>query len=277
MLDSNATDRVLLDPWMLMASLVRDNKTVKVGNLVACNSYRPPPLHAKMAATLDVISRGRLEFGIGAGWKELEYNAYGYPFPSDVERIEQLAESLQIIKGIWSNEKYSFSGKYYQVKDIVSYPKPLQEPRPTIWVGSMKGKRKMLEVAAEHADGINLAWSFTPAQCRAIFSQLDSLGEAYDRKPETIKRSLGFWTRCFESEKEMATAIAENAAKSYLSVEAYEKRIESSLWGTPSTLAQKLREYKELGVTHAILMLPHKNEIDQIELIGTKVLPEIEK
>ncbi len=277
MLDSDVTNRVLLDPWMVMASLVRDNKTVKVGTLVACNSYRPPPLHAKIAASLDVLSGGRFEFGIGAGWKELEYKAYGYPFPSDVERIEQLAESVQIIKGIWSNDRYSFSGKHYQVKDIVSYPKPLQEPRPTIWVGSMKGKRKMLEVAAEHADGINLAWSFTPAQCRVIFSQLDSLGEAYGRKPETMKRSLGFWARCFESEQEMATAIAENAVKRNLSVEAYEKRIESSMWGTPSALAQKLREYKGLGVTHTILMLPHRNEIEQIELIGTKVLPEIEK
>jgi alkanesulfonate monooxygenase SsuD/methylene tetrahydromethanopterin reductase-like flavin-dependent oxidoreductase (luciferase family) len=275
MLDKNAIDRVLLDPWLLMASLVRDNKTVKVGNLVACNSYRPPPLHAKMAATLDVLSEGRLEFGIGAGWKEIEYGAYGYPFPMAAERIEQLAESVQIIKGIWSNDKYTFSGKHYQVRDIVSFPKPVQKPRPTIWIGSMKGGRKMLQLTAEHGDGINLSWSFAPAQCRAIFDELDNLGELYGRKPGTIKRSLGLWTRCFESEQEMASAIAEDAAKRNLSVEAYQKRIESSLWGTPSALADKIREYNKLGVTHTILMLPHMNEIEQIELLGSKVLPNV--
>ena len=108
MLNADATDRELLDPWLLMAALVRDNKKVRVGSLVFCNSYRQPALHAKMAATIDVISDGRLDFGIGAGWKKLEYNAYGYDFPPFATRAEQLEEAIQVIRGIWTKEKFSF-------------------------------------------------------------------------------------------------------------------------------------------------------------------------
>ncbi|MFX1244253.1 MAG: LLM class flavin-dependent oxidoreductase [Promethearchaeota archaeon] len=128
MLDKNATDRVLLDPWLLMVALTQQNPTIRVGSMVFCQSYRNPALTAKMAATLDVLSKGRLEFGIGAGWKEIEYNAYGYPFPDAKTRINQLADAVQIIRGIWANERFTYQGKYYQVNDVISYPKPLQRP-----------------------------------------------------------------------------------------------------------------------------------------------------
>ncbi len=99
LLDRDATDRVLLDPLLLMTALARDAREVRVGGLVFCNSYRNPALLAKMCATIDVLSSGRLEFGIGAGWKELDYRTYGYPFPPARTRIEQLDEALHVIKG----------------------------------------------------------------------------------------------------------------------------------------------------------------------------------
>ena len=119
MLDADATDRVLLDPWLLMAALVRDNDKIRVGSLVFCSSYRMPALHAKMAATIDVLSNGRLEFGIGAGWKKLEYNAYGYEFPDFPTRAEQLEEAIEIIRGAWTQDKFTFEGKHYQVRSHV--------------------------------------------------------------------------------------------------------------------------------------------------------------
>ncbi|MFW9815222.1 MAG: LLM class flavin-dependent oxidoreductase, partial [Candidatus Thorarchaeota archaeon] len=136
MLDADATDKVLLDPWLIMTTLVRDNSKIRVGSLVFCNSYRNPALLAKMGATIDVLSNGRLEFGIGAGWKELEYKAYGYDFPEFPIRMKQLTEAIQIIRGAWTEEKFTFKGDYYSVEELVSYPKPVQKPHPTIWVGS---------------------------------------------------------------------------------------------------------------------------------------------
>ena len=108
---------------------------MKVGQIVTCNSYRNPALLAKMVATLDVITNGRAELGIGAGWFEEEYIAYGYQFSSDVVRIIQLEESIRIIKKLWTKKITNFQGKHYSVNDAVSYPKPIQKPHPTIMVG----------------------------------------------------------------------------------------------------------------------------------------------
>jgi len=113
---------------LLMAALSRDNEEIRIGSLVFCNNYRHPALHAKMGATLDVLTNGTLEFGIGAGWKEIEYNAYGYNFPPDMVRIRQLEESIQIIRKIWTENKPSFDGEYYHLDQLVSHPKPVQKP-----------------------------------------------------------------------------------------------------------------------------------------------------
>lgn len=274
MLDKSATDRILLDPWLLMTALVQQNKDIRVGSLVFCNSYRNPALTAKMAATLDVISGGRFEFGYGAGWKELEYEAYGYRFPSDYERIEQLSEAVQIIRGIWTHEKFSFSGQYYSVKEIVSCPKPTQE-HPNIWIGTMKAKNRMLELIAKYGDGLNVAWAFTRSECQKIFRTLDDLGEKHGRERGSLLKSVGFWTRCFEDEEEMLSAIIENAARRSIDIDEYKKRIDSSLWGTPEMLIERLNDFRDLGLSHAIFMFPHQIEKEQIDLFGSKVLKHL--
>ena len=272
MLDADAVDKVLLDPWLLMTALVTINKEIRVGSLVFCNSYRSPPLHAKMAATLDNLSNGRLEFGIGAGWKKIEYDAYGYPFPDDLTRIAQLGEAIQIIKGVWTHDKFTFEGEHYHVKDIVSFPKPVQKPHPKVWVGTMRGKEKMLELIARYGDGINVAWTFSSSQCEEIFRNLDRLYKANGRDSTEMGKSVGLWTRCFVTEEEMDIAILENAAKRGVSEEKYRERISSALWCTSETMVDRLRQYLDLGVSHIILMLPHGEELKQIKLIGQKVL-----
>lgn len=274
MLDAESTDRVLLDPWLVMTALVREFADLKVGSLVFCNSYRNPALHAKMAATLDVLSEGRLEFGIGAGWKKLEYNAYGYEFPDDMTRIAQLAEAIQIIRSIWTEDKANFDGTHYQIKDLVSFPKPVQKPHPTIWVGTMYGKEHMLKLTAKHGDGINLAWAFTPEQLDSIFTQLDGYRKDYGR-PDEIKKSVGFWTHVFEDESDMEKAIVEGAKKRNIPLEKYRERITSAMWGTPDVIVEKLQTYKDLGVTHSIFMFPQEEEIKQVEIFGKKVIPKI--
>ena len=273
MLDADATDKVLLDPWLLMAALVRDNEKIRVGSLVFCSSYRNPALHAKMGATIDVLSNGRLEFGIGAGWKKLEYNAYGYEFPKFPVRMKQLTEAIQIIKGVWTEEKFSFVGEYYSVDELVSFPKPVQKPHPTIWVGSNMGGPRMIEVAAHYGDGINVAWGFDPEKTERIFNQLAEFAEKHGRKPQTILKSVGCWTHILESESEMDEKIKSGAASRGISEDAYRKRVQSSLWGTPEMIADKLAKYKDQRVSDIILMFPYGEMREQIEMFGDKVHP----
>lgn len=218
------------------------------------------PRWERPSGTLDVLSNGRLEFGIGAGWNELEYKAYGYRFPSAKVRIEQLAEAIQIICGTWTNKRFSFHGKHYSVENLISLPKPVQRPHPTIWVGTMRARSWMLSIAAQWGDGLNVAWSFSIEDCKHIFSELDTLIKKYGRRPQDVKRSVGFWTRIFQTRTEMEQQIIEGARQRAIPIEDYRKRVESSLWGTVDDVVDKLRRYESLGVSHAILMLPRDQE-----------------
>jgi alkanesulfonate monooxygenase SsuD/methylene tetrahydromethanopterin reductase-like flavin-dependent oxidoreductase (luciferase family) len=184
MLDKEATDRELLDPCLLMTGLAYNSRKIRVGTLVACINYRAPALHAKMGATLDVLSGGRFEFGIGAGWKEIDYQAYSLEYPDDMTRIRQLAEGIEIIRGAWSQDVFNYDGQYYSIEHLISNQKPVQKPHPRIWVGTMKGQHHMLDVVARHGDGINSAWSFTPNDLKHVFSKLDTLLESNNRAPE---------------------------------------------------------------------------------------------
>ncbi len=274
MLDKDSTDRMLLDPWLLMAALIQQNKQIRVGSMVFCQSYRNPALTAKMAATLDVLSTGRFEFGIGAGWKEIEYKAYGYPFPSPKTRINQLTESIQIIRGIWTNERFTFKGKQYQVEDVIAFPKPLQSPLP-IWVGAQSGKEFMLRATAKYGDGINIAWMSTPLELEGRFHRLSQLCKKYGRETSDLRKSLGLWTRLFNSEEDMDAAIKENAKERNVSAKEYRDRVNRALWGTADHMKARLQKFRDIGVEHVIFMFPHKKEIDQIISMRNSVISKL--
>ena len=144
------------DAWTLLALLTPQTERIRLGTLVSCHSYRNPALLAKIAAILDNASNGRIDFGIGAGWKESEYRAYGYPFPSSKTRVRQLRDAIQIINLLWTEDRPSFEGEYYSIKEVMFKPKPVQKPRIPIWVGNQKLKTPMMEeIIARFADGLN--------------------------------------------------------------------------------------------------------------------------
>lgn len=143
-----------LEAWTSLAALAEATSRIRLGVLVSSVGYRHPAVLAKMAATLDVISGERLEFGIGAGYLEAEYRMYGLPFPPASVRIAQLAEAVQVCKLLWTQEHANFAGSSFTLVDAVSSPKPLQQPHPPIWIGG-GGEQKTLRVVAEHADGWN--------------------------------------------------------------------------------------------------------------------------
>jgi F420-dependent oxidoreductase-like protein len=162
-----------------MAALARDTSRIRLGQMVTCNGYRNPALLAKMASTVDVMSHGRLDFGIGAGWYEHEYLAYGYPYPQVPQRLAMLDESLQVITAMWTEPYATFEGTHYRVAGAINEPKGVQLPHPPIWVGG-SGEKVTLRLAARYGDATNFGghlddmgwyrhkWDVIAAHCEAI-------------------------------------------------------------------------------------------------------------
>jgi len=147
-------DRDCLEAWTLLAALARETTRIRLGVLVTAAQYRSPALLAKIVAGVDQMADGRVEFGIGAGWKTEEYHAYGYEFLPAGARVEQLKDTLEICRRMWTSDRASYQGKHYRVEDAVCAPKPVQRPHPPIWVGG-SGPRVM-RLAARYADGFDL-------------------------------------------------------------------------------------------------------------------------
>lgn len=180
-----------LENWTLLGALAAQTRRLRIGHLVTSNLYRSPPVLAKMATTIDIISDGRLVLGIGAGWSSPEQDAYGTPRLSAAERIGRLDEACQIIRRAWTEEVFDFDGRYYQLKGVLCEPKPIQRPHPPILIGG-KGERRTLRVVAEHAN----IWNFSgsrddaPAELRRLNGVLDDHCRAIGRDPAEIGRSV---------------------------------------------------------------------------------------
>src|SRR5438552_2896090 len=149
------TQEVTFECWTSTAALARDTKRVRIGQMVTGNSYRNPALLAKMASTVDVLSHGRLTLGIGAGWYEHEYRAYGYQYPDAPERTRQLHEAVQVLLAMWKEDEAVFEGKYYQVRGAINQPKGVQHPHiPLLIAGG--GEQVTLKLVAQYGDACNI-------------------------------------------------------------------------------------------------------------------------
>jgi F420-dependent oxidoreductase-like protein len=180
-----------LENWTLLGALAAQTSRLRIGHIVTSNLYRSPPVLAKMATTVDIISGGRLVLGIGAGWSSPEQDAYGAPRLSAGERIGRLAEACQIIRRAWTERVFDFDGRYYQLRGVYAEPKPVQSPHPPILIGG-KGERRTLRVVAEHAD----IWNFSASRDGAVgeFGRLNGVLDAHcraiGRDPGKIRRSV---------------------------------------------------------------------------------------
>jgi F420-dependent oxidoreductase-like protein len=179
-----------LEGWTLLAAYAAQTERLRVGIMVTGNTYRHPAVLANMGATVDIISHGRLDFGIGAGWNELEHTSYGIPLYKPGERINRLAEACEIVKLMWTQEAPDFDGRYYQLKGARCEPKPVQKPYPPFVIGG-GGEQKTLRVVAQHAD----IWNFAggPVEDFTHKNQvLDQHCAAIGRDPASIERSVQF-------------------------------------------------------------------------------------
>ena len=266
-------DMPILECWTTLSVLSKQTKTIRLGTMVTCNSFRNPSLLAKMAATLDNISEGRLELGIGAGVQENEHTAYGYPFLSPNDRIERLNEAVEIIKKLWTEQKASYSGKHYQIRDAVCEPKPVQKPHPPIIIGG-GGEKLTLKVTAKHAD--RLDWGYVPTleeynrKLNVLKNHCKSVGRNFDE----IEKSCWISGQIFVGENKKE--LIEKALRCVPEGVSWEYFIQSSFVGNPKECVKLLRQYVDVGVTYFMLYFGDFPDLDGLRLFAKKVIPELE-
>jgi F420-dependent oxidoreductase-like protein len=224
-------DRPIFEGWTLQAAMAQATKRVRIGCLVTGNTYRHPVLLAKEAVTVDHISGGRLEFGIGAAWAEIEHSMYGIEGLD--HRVGRLSESLQVIKSLWTAERTNFDGRYYHLHDAIANPKPLQKPFPPIWIGASGDST--LRLVARHADVWNLSGGDDDGKLRELIAKLEDACGAIGRNPTEIRRSLQFgWDG-----KDRSTLLEESAR--YLEL-GFTEQVIYVRGGKPGDLAGKIAD-----------------------------------
>jgi F420-dependent oxidoreductase-like protein len=265
--DAVATD--CLEAWTLLAALAIDTHTIRIGPMVTSQSYRNPALLAKIAAGVDHMSGGRLEFGLGAGWKEVEYRAYGYEFPDAPTRITQMVETLEICTRLWKEPKATYRGKHYRIEDAVSSPKPLQRPLP-IWIGG--AMPRVMRIAAKYANWFNMSNPSDPVEPRIadLNKNLPEACKAVGRDPTTLKRSLFIQVLVASTRREVDEIAAQLGSRAKMSGADWRKARPGMIVGTPDEVGTRLRAIAAAGVDHANILFPYK-----FEVTGVRALEEI--
>jgi probable F420-dependent oxidoreductase len=270
-------DSGLFEPLVTLGALARLTTTVRLGTLVLLEALRPPAVLAKSLATLDRISDGRLDIGIGAGWYEPDYTAIGRALPAPGERIARLGESLRIVTTLLEGEAVEFEGRYHSVRGARLLPGPIQTPRPPVFVGG-KGDR-LLRTVARHADGWNTCWAITPDDYRDRLDALERACEAEHRDPATISRSLGLYTMVGTDAADLERRYERLSARTPPGVLA---RQDARSWrqgrlvGTVPEVREMVDAWERLGVGEIICgfgALPFQvSDLDDLELFGAMVI-----
>jgi len=245
-----------LEAWVTLAALAAVTKRLKIGTMVTCSSYRQPSLLAKMGATVDVLSHGRLIMGLGAGWHEEEYEAYGYEFPDQATRMRQLKETLIIIEKMWTEEKSSYEGKFYEIHDALCVPKPMQKPRPKILVGIAKGKKTLPYLSVRYADGFNATTS-SLQECEEITKAVLRYCEQYNRNASDLIE------RAAKRRGRSALEFRKNAVE------------RGFIIGQTDECVRRLRQFKDVGVNSFFLSFTGDTEIKPLETFTDEVIPQL--
>ena len=258
------TQEVTFECWTSTAALARDTRRVRIGQMVTCNSYRHPALLAKMASTVDALSQGRLDVGIGAGWYQEEYLAYGYPFSSTHERLERLREAVEIILAMWTEPEATFEGTYYQVRGAINQPKGVQQPHIPLLIGG-GGEKVTLRLVAQYANACNIGGDIPTIKHKlAVLKQhCEALGRDY----ETIKRTT-LIDDCVIAETE-ADVLAKLTPQQRDNLEELHK---TWLIGTPEQIRQRLADYEEAGIQELVVRFVDAAQIEPIRLFARECL-----
>ncbi|MDH5483004.1 MAG: TIGR03560 family F420-dependent LLM class oxidoreductase [Candidatus Bathyarchaeota archaeon] len=272
-LDEQSQDRNCMEAWTLASALAVVTSKIRIGTLVTCNSFRHPGILAKIAATVDNISHGRTLFGIGAGWKKLEYDAYGIPFPPVSERMDQLEEAIQIVKLLWTKPKTTFIGNHYRIKDALCAPKPIQKPHPPILVGG-HGKKRTLKIVAKHADMCNMNFEVGP-ELDELLETLKGHCDAVGRNYNDIEKSFFAYCYITENEEEAESHLIDVAKRSGRTVSELKTDMPGIWVGTPETVRDRCQNLISKGFTSFQIRFLFGKECEMSELFARQVIPEL--
>jgi alkanesulfonate monooxygenase SsuD/methylene tetrahydromethanopterin reductase-like flavin-dependent oxidoreductase (luciferase family) len=269
----NNRDKNFFECFTLLSAIIENTKRIRIGQAVTCNPYRSPALVSKIISTLDVMSRGRIELGIGAGWAEEEYNSFGFPspYPSAPVRIRQLDEALAIIKLMWTNNDATFSGQYYSIKGAVCYPKPLQIPWPTILVGG-SGERYLLKVAAKYADRYNIPFTPSPELAKNKISVLRGHCDTIGRQADSIENSIIMRCLIGKTQDDIQKKVEKSKIRP-CSLD-YFKQSVAAIVGTPEQLIAHIHRYIDIGISHFIMDFIGLDE-ESVSLFDSMVIEKV--
>ena len=263
-------DDPMLEGWTTISVLAGTTSRIKLGTLVTGITYRHPSVLAKMGATLDVLSKGRLFMGIGAAWNQEESSAYGIPFFPNKERLLRLEEAIQIIRKMWTEDPTAtFNGKYYQINHAYCNPKPIQKPSPPIMVGG-SGERYTLKIVAKYADACNLFGSPETVKRKlgVLKEHCKSVGRDYD---SILKTKLGLIV--VDNDKEMAEKRVQQISR----VMPKEQLGEFLIYGAPEDVLKHIELLEEVGIQHLIVDLEPYRELEALELFGSSVVRKMSR
>jgi len=235
--------------WTITATLARDTKRVRIGQMAGCNGYRNPALYAKIASTIDVASNGRLNAGIGAGWYEHEWRAYGYGFPDAPERLRMLREACQVIHAMWTDDFATFGGQRYQINGAINEPKGVQKPHPPLWIGG-GGEKVTLKLVAQYGDACNVG-AGDPETCRQKLDILKGHCDTVGRNYDDIIKSTSLDLLLLEDGADRDAAIEAN--RGALSFERFRNQF---LIGGVEEVSERIQNLIDVGIEYVIAYIP---------------------
>jgi probable F420-dependent oxidoreductase len=267
-----------LEPMMALAGLAAVTERVRLGTLVLSAAFRPPPLLAKMAATLDRISGGRLDLGIGAGWLEKEFAAFGYPFGTVGDRFATLEGTLRVLTTLVGPNPIDLDAGAVRLRDAVLLPPAVQAPHVPVWLGA-KGGDRALDLAARYANGWNTVWRWSPAAYGGRVAAAHRACEAVGREPSSLRLSVGLYGLVGEDEASARAAFERGRSAmpgGALDDETYETWRADTLSGTSEQVRERVAAFAALGVEELILapwVLPFAVvEPSQVDLFAEQVI-----
>jgi F420-dependent oxidoreductase-like protein len=256
-----------LEAWTMLGALAMQTSTLRIGTMVTGNTYRHPAVLAKMATTVDILSGGRLNLGLGAGWFELEHRAYDIAFPGLRDRLQMLDEALHVMKRLWTEAQPTFTGKYYQLRDAYFEPKSVQRPHPPIMIGAA-GEQVALRIVARHADAWNTFGS--PEILGRKIDVLRAHCQRIGRDPDDIEKSVLIPMMLTDDRTRAEQAARATATLWSLPLEEARARM---LVGDASAVIQQIASFVDVGVTHIILMLTPPYDLDGLRAFAGRVIP----
>ena len=273
---ADESGNVAHDAWTTLAALAARTTTLRFGTLVSPATFRLPALLANAAATVDHVSGGRIELGLGAGWMEREHRAFGFPFPETSVRLEMLAEQLEIVHRLWTEEHVDFHGRHYTLEDAPGRPKPVQQPRPRLLVGG-SGSRGSAEPAARFADEYNSPF-VSPEDYATVRAKVVRACERVGRDPATMHFST--MTGCLigstrDEALERARQLYGRIARDVDFETWIERYAQRSIIGSVEEAAARLREYEEAGCERVMLQHLLHADLEPVRLIGRELAPAL--